>query len=115
MINVGLIVDDFKPSVGGPYTILKETKKALSKKKIHIEIVSKSSNIKKKLKEVFKKFDICHFYGGWTFYHIKTFIIALRLKKKIIIHPLGYYEPWSLSQKKIKKKIAWNIYQNKIL
>jgi glycosyltransferase involved in cell wall biosynthesis len=41
--------------------------------------------------------------------------LASKLKKKIIIHPLGYYEPWSLEQKKIKKIIAWNLYQKKIL
>ena len=33
----------------------------------------------------------------------------------MIIHPLGYYETWSLNQKKLKKKIAWNLYQKKIL
>ena len=28
---------------------------------------------------------------------------------------MGLYEPWSLSQKKIKKKIAWHLYQKYIL
>jgi glycosyltransferase involved in cell wall biosynthesis len=37
------------------------------------------------------------------------------MKKKVVIHPLGFYEPWSLEQKKIKKKLAWFFYQKKIL
>jgi len=40
---------------------------------------------------------------------------ALKLNKKIIIHPLGFFEPWALGQKKFKKKIAWNLYQKKLL
>ena len=28
---------------------------------------------------------------------------------------MGYYEPWSLAQKQIKKKIAWKLYQEKLL
>jgi glycosyltransferase involved in cell wall biosynthesis len=42
-------------------------------------------------------------------------MLAVLLKKKIIIQPLGFYEPWSLQQKKIKKSLAWFIYQKKIL
>jgi glycosyltransferase involved in cell wall biosynthesis len=37
------------------------------------------------------------------------------LQKKVIIHPMGFYEPWSLSQNKIKKFIAWNLYQKNLL
>jgi hypothetical protein len=37
------------------------------------------------------------------------------MKKKLIIHAMGLYEPWSLNEKKIKKKIAWELYQKKIL
>ena len=42
-------------------------------------------------------------------------MLALKLDKKIIVHPMGFYEPWSFSQKKIKKKIALHLYQKKIL
>jgi glycosyltransferase involved in cell wall biosynthesis len=113
-MKIGFITDKFHPEIGGPYSILKETVKHLSKKKIDIKLIY----IKKKkssLINIIKKLDICHFYGGWTYFHIKSVIIALKLKKKIIIHPLGFYEPWSLGQKKIKKFIAWHIYQKKIL
>ncbi len=68
----------------------------------------------KKLETILKKYDICHFYGGWTYFHVKSFLLASKLKKKIIIHNADF-EPWSLSQKKFKKKIAWCLYQERIL
>jgi hypothetical protein len=116
-MKIALIVDTYESWTGGPSVILKETKQALQKKGINISIISKD-HIKKKfflLKSKIEKFDICHLYGGWTAFHVKTFLIALSLKKKIIRHPLGFYEPWSLNQNKLKKKIAWKIYQSKIL
>jgi glycosyltransferase involved in cell wall biosynthesis len=117
-MKVALITDSFNPKIGGPFTVIKTTQKVLSKKKINIEIISKLKTISNKyfnLTSFIKKFDICHFYGGWTYFHIKCFLIAFKLKKKIIIDPIGYYEPWSLTQKPIKKKIAWFLYQKKIL
>ena len=100
MCNIALITDIYNPSIGGPYTIIKETQKALSKRNFNVQIISVSNLKNKKLENVIKKYDICHLYGGWTYFHIKSFLVASKLKKKIIIHPLGYFEPWSLSQKK---------------
>ena len=116
-MNIALIVDSYKSWTGGPSVILRETKKSLQKKKIKISIITSDLLNEKKLlfKSKLNKFDICHLYGGWTLFHIKTFLTAFLLKKKIIIHPLGFYEPWSLGQKKIKKTIAWNAYQFRIL
>lgn len=116
-MKVALIVDSYRPETGGPSEILKETKYALKKKNIKISIIT-NDQFKKKiylLKKKIENFDICHIYGGWTLFHIKTFLIAYSLKKKIIIHPLGFFEPWSLNQKKIKKKIALKMYQSKFL
>ena len=45
----------------------------------------------------------------------KLFLQTKLNKKKIIISTLGALEPWSLEQKKLKKKIAWFFYQKKIL
>ena len=39
----------------------------------------------------------------------KSFFIS-KIKKKIIISPIGALEPWSVSQKN-KKKLAWYFYQ----
>lgn len=117
-MKIALIVDSYKAKTGGPSIILKETRDALISKGLNIKIISYDnykSNRKLLFKKIINKYDICHLYGGWTYFHIKSFLTALGLKKKIIIHPFGYYEPWSLSQKKVKKKIAWLLYQEKIL
>ena len=102
-MKVALIVDSYKQKTGGPSVILKETRDALIKKNINVKIISNDfykNKGKKLLRLNINKFDICHLYGGWTYFHIQSFLLALNLKKKIIIHPLGYYEPWSLNQKK---------------
>jgi glycosyltransferase involved in cell wall biosynthesis len=116
-MKVGFFVENFTPDIGGTYSVVRETISALSKHQIKISIITSSYKDKNKQSytNIIKKLDICHFYGGWSFFHFKYFLLSLKLKKKIIIHPLGFYEPWSLCQKKIKKKIAWFFYQKKIL
>jgi glycosyltransferase involved in cell wall biosynthesis len=116
-MKVGFFVENFTPDIGGTYSVVRETISALLKHPIKISIITNSYKDKKRPSYVntVKKLDICHFYGGWSLFHVKYFLLSLKLKKKIIIHPLGFYEPWSLSQKKIKKKIAWLLYQKKIL
>ena len=65
--------------------------------------------------KTFLNSDFVHIFGGWTVFYIKLNLLAIKLKKKIIIHPMGFYEPWSLSQKRLKKMLAWNFYQKKLL
>jgi len=115
-MRIGFIIERYDPSMGGPYTIIKETIKALKKNKnINIKLIYKNKVKKNSLFTIIKNLDICHIYGGWPYFYLKSVLIALILKKKIIIQPLGIYEPWSLSQKKFKKIIAWYIYQKHIL
>ncbi len=70
---------------------------------------------KKKFEEIITECDIVHIFGGWTLFYVNASLYARKFKKRIIIHPMGYFEKWSLSQKRIKKFLAWNIYQKKIL
>jgi glycosyltransferase involved in cell wall biosynthesis len=116
-MKVAILVDKFYPEIGGPYFILKQTVNSI-KKIIKIKLIfNDNGKFEKKLNlnNILKKFDLIHVYGGWTYFHIKATYVAMKMKKKIIIHPLGYYEPWSLKQKEFKKRIAWNVYQEKIL
>lgn len=119
MLKVGFIIENYYPGYGGPYSAIKETIRQLSKtSKIKIKLIYKNGKKRKKninLYNDLKSVDICHFYGGWTYFYLKASFIAFKLKKKVIFHPFGIFEPWSMSQKKIKKKIAWALYQEKIL
>lgn len=117
-MKIGFLIENYHPSVGGPYTVVKEIVYELIKRNIKAIVITKKNPLSIKkislIKEI-KKVDICHLYGGWTFFYLKAFIISYFLKKKIIFHPLGIFEPWAFNKKKIKKKIAWFFYQNKIL
>ena len=119
-MKVGFIIENYYPSYGGPYSAIKDTIKELSKNnKIKIKLICKKNSKNKinnvNLEKKIKSLDVCHFYGGWTYFYLKAFVIALIHKKKKIFHPFGIFEPWSMSQKKIKKKIAWYLYQEWIL
>jgi len=117
-MKICFITDEYNPRTGGQYSSLNQISLQLKRYKIKHLIVHKQSKIlnnKYLLKKTLSSYDIFHFFGGWTIFYVKLSLLALKLNKKIIVHPMGFYEPWSFSQKKIKKKIAWHLYQKRIL
>jgi glycosyltransferase involved in cell wall biosynthesis len=112
-MNICFVVDNFSPKVGGPYTAIKDITQQLKKLEIKYVIVNKKNFLSKK--KNLKNYDIFHIFGGWSLFYIRLSILASRMKKKVIIHPMGFYESWSLSQKKIKKFFAWKLYQERFL
>jgi len=60
-------------------------------------------------------FDLLHIHGLWEFGNHLLSSYSRKLNIPYIISPRGALEPWSLEQKKIKKKIAFNLYQKKDL
>jgi glycosyltransferase involved in cell wall biosynthesis len=53
-----------------------------------------------------KNSDVIHLHGLWRPILTISALLCLNLKKPYIISPRGMLDSWSLSQKKIKKKIA---------
>ena len=118
-MRILIVTDNLYPELGGSYQAITDTYKILSenpKFKSRI-VINRNAKFKKKLDLIFliKNFDIVHFFGGWSYFHIKVLILSFILKKKTIITPMGIFESWSLSQKKIKKKIGLTLYQKFIL
>ncbi len=103
--------------MGGQYTLVKELLAQCKKNKIKGIIITKEKIRLNKflLNKIYSDFDIFYFFGGWSFFYIKLHLLAKKFNKKIIIHPLGLYEPWALNQKLIKKKFAWITYQKNLL
>jgi len=117
-MKICIISEFFSPTYGGQYTAVKGIIDICRLKKIEYMVIHKKSKIssdKTSLEKLISKYDIVHIFGGWTPFYIKTSLLAHKLKKKVIIQPMGFYEPWSLEQKKIKKKLAWYLYQRKFL
>ena len=112
-MKVIFLTKNYKPELGGTYTVIKGIFDVLSKK-IDVKVYDKRKNIFSLIK-IIKQTDICHFFGGWDLFHFFFINVAFLMRKKVIIHPLGFYEPWSLNEKKLKKKLALILYQKRIL
>jgi len=94
-----------------------ETKKKFGIYKV-VNILKNTQNKKFKVRFSHKIVDIfffkpniIHIHGCWHPRLILAFILAKLLFKKIVISPHGMIDPFSFSQKKIKKIIAWYLYQ----
>ena len=117
-MNILIATEHHFPGYGGPYTAVSDNLKYLYKNNIKFKLLYKNSdffNYNLDIKEIVKGYEVVHMYGIWTPFNIKVSKIARLAKKKIVISTLGALEPWALSQKKWKKKIAWHLYQKKIL
>ena len=118
-MKVLIVTDNLYPELGGSFKAITDTYKILLKNpqfKSRI-VINNNGNFKKKLDLIFliKNFDIIHYFGGWTYFHIKVLFLSFIFKKKTIITPMGIFEKWSLSEKIIKKFLALQVYQKFIL
>ena len=117
-MQVVLAIDNHFPGYGGPFTALSQTAKHLYLNGVDFKLIYERNEFVKynlDYKQIFQDAKIVHIFGIWTPWFIKTYKTAKKLKKKVIVSPLGATEPWSLDQKKIKKKIAWHLYQKNYL
>ena len=99
-------MNSYFESYGGPWTAISQKLEYLNKANIDFKLIFSSNNhfkYKLNFKEIVKKFDVIHIYGLWKPFTIKLFSEAKRLKKTIILSPLGALEPWALSQKNKEK------------
>ena len=117
-MKILIVVESHYKEYGGPFTAINQKIDYLNYKNITTKLIFKKTDhfsFSIDLNYIIKDFDIVHIYGMWRPFLIRVYLLAKKLKKKIIVSPIGYLEPWSLSQKKIKKKIAWFLYQKKII
>ena len=117
-MKIALCVDHHYPGYGGPYTAVSDTAYHLYKSNVGIKLIYENNGhsiIRRNYHEIFQNVDLIHTFGIWTPSHYRAFKNAKKAKKKIIISPLGSTEPWAMKQKKIKKKLAWYLYQKRVL
>ena len=60
-----------------------------------------------------EKFHLIQIQSMWELSYHKVMVEARKQGIPYIVTPRGMLEPWSLSQKKLKKKLAWWLYQRK--
>lgn len=59
--------------------------------------------------------EIVHDHGIWLPSNIHAFNLAHKLDRLYVVHPRGMLEPWSLSFRQSKKRLAWWAYQRRML
>ncbi len=72
------------------------------------------SAVKPLLNEI-RKADIVHMHGVWDPIVLLSAVIALIFNKPYVFSPRGMLDPWSLSQKKWKKKIMLTFFSRYLL
>ena len=107
MLKVLYFTSEIKKKFG-VYKVIKILEKNFKKKGI--------ITISHKIGDIFKKNpNIIHIHGCWRPKLFFVFLLAKLKSVKIIVSPHGMLDPYSLLQKKIKKKIAWHLYQKFII
>ena len=117
-MKILIVVESHFKEYGGPYTAITQEIEYLNSRKIFHKLIYQKTNHFEYILDldyIINDFDLIHIYGIWRPFLFKVYNVAKKLKKKIIISPIGALEPWALSQEKLKKKIAWHLYQKKIL
>jgi glycosyltransferase involved in cell wall biosynthesis len=64
--------------------------------------------------DAIKKFgvpDILHDNGMWQPFHIKLAALAKKNRINRVVSPRGMLEPWALKTKRVRKAVAWQLYQ----
>ncbi len=117
--KVLIITNNLYPEMGGPYNVITATAEQLFKdNSVKVKLVANydgKNKTKTNILKLLKYHDVIHYFGGWDYFHVKVFLACLLYKKKYILTPMGIFEPWSLEQKKFKKKLALTFYQKTIL
>lgn len=62
-----------------------------------------------------QKKSVVHVHGLWTPFVWRICNFAKRKGLALVISPHGMLEPWAMNHKALKKKIAWCLYQKRVL
>ncbi len=102
-MKILIVAESHFKEYGGPFTAINQKIEYFNNKNIKTKLIFNKTNFYKfnlDLHFVINDYDIVHIYGMWRPFLIRVYLLAKKLKKKIIVSPIGYLEPWSLSQKK---------------
>lgn len=59
--------------------------------------------------------DLIHIHGTWNLFELFCFLAGKAKGSKLVISPHGALEPWAFKSKHTKKKLAWWLYQKRLL
>lgn len=111
-IHIFLVLDssNFKGGVG---VYVKKLHEELLRMSISNSVVTCKNSINKKIineMSIYKNV-IVHIHGLWTPFIHKTIRLSISESIPILLSTHGMLDPWALSHKHLKKKIAWYFYQ----
>ena len=106
MIKIFFVTSESKNSFG-----VNEVIKFLGKELNRYCLINKKFSV---FNLINKEIDILHIHGCWSVRIFFYFFLAKLSSVKIIISPHGMVDPYSFTQKAIRKKFVWLIFQKMI-
>jgi glycosyltransferase involved in cell wall biosynthesis len=108
-----------RKETGGPAFVVPFIEDGLRQSAIDVEVVTadgESINWWSCLKNIdYASFDIIANFGIWTLFSHMICRRAGLHGVPLITCPMGMLEPWALQQKRLKKQVAWHVYQKRDL
>jgi glycosyltransferase involved in cell wall biosynthesis len=117
-MKILLATPSLLPEVGGPAYSVSSIHRYLNNNSCESTTITKKGKGGEYVglagcEKLISNFDIIHNFGTWTPFNHNISIAAYRAKVPQVFCPMGMLEPWSLEQKRLKKKAAWLLYQRR--
>lgn len=117
-MKILLATPSLLPSIGGPAYSVSSIHKYLNYLSCENTTITRrgqgGENVSlMSFEKTIANFDLVHNFGTWTPFNHSVSSAAYRRGVPQVFCPMGMLEPWSLEQKKIKKKVGWSLYQRK--
>lgn len=128
-----LVANSFEPAYGGPAYSVSRLAEALSAAGIVVgvwapdqsavttRLLHPQTNVQRlaggegAALKTFGRPDVLHDNGVWMPHHHRLAALAATLDLPRVVSPRGMLEPWALAHRKLKKRLAWWLYQKRDL
>lgn len=132
-MRILLSTASFQPEAGGPARSVPQLAAALTEFGLDVglwapdgsavtsALLSESRNITLldgSAEDAWRRFgrvDVVHDNGIWRGHHRSLACLARRARVARVVSPRGMLEPWALDHKPVRKRLAWVIYQRRLL
>jgi glycosyltransferase involved in cell wall biosynthesis len=101
-------IDSLAPEKGGTSRSVPRLTRALAQHGVDVTLVDAAS-----LRDADHGVDVIHDHGVWLPANHRSAMLAAARGVPFVLSPRGMLEPWSLAHHRLKKRVAWALYQRR--